>query len=217
MTEHADTQTWARTPCTAFSGPYCIASGELRDVALHAKRILDADRWAAVLIFDDTSGRTVEVDFRGTPDEVRQKLDRMTGPSAAAPAAHPVEAPATAGPGRPKLGVIAREVTLLPRHWEWLATQPGGASVALRKLVEAARRDESGRERIRLAQEASYRFMHAMSGELTGLEEVSRALFAGDRERFELLTDPWPTDLRAYARKLAEAAFPPPADPGAAA
>ncbi len=70
------------------------------------------------------------------------------------------------GRGRPKLGVVAREVTLLPRHWDWLNAQPGGASVALRKLVEQARRANGDADRARAAREAAYHFMSAMAGDL---------------------------------------------------
>lgn len=105
------------------------------------------------------------------------------------------------GRGRPKLGVVAREVTLLPRHWEWLAAQPGGASVALRKLVEEARRSQSGRAR--QAQERAYHFMNAMAGDLPGFEEATRALFAGDREGFAERIAGWPTDVREHAAWLA--------------
>jgi hypothetical protein len=111
------------------------------------------------------------------------------------------------GPGRPKLGVVAREVTLLPRHWEWLGRQPGGASVALRKLVEDARRANGGKDRIREAREAAYRFMSAMAGNEPGFEEATRALFAGARGAFEANVAGWPHDVKAHARRLAEPSF----------
>jgi hypothetical protein len=111
------------------------------------------------------------------------------------------------GRGRPKLGVVAREVTLLPRHWQWLSVQPGGASVAIRKLVEEARKANAGKNRVRRAREVAYRFMSAMAGNLSGFEEATRALFGKDSERFQSLTDSWPRDVRDYARKLAAAAF----------
>jgi hypothetical protein len=119
------------------------------------------------------------------------------------------EATPTAGPrrrGRPRLGVVAREVTLLPRHWAWLATQPGGASVALRRLVDDARRAGAGRDRARQARDAAYRFMHALAGDLPGFEEASRALFAGDRDRFAAAVASWPPDVREHATKLGFAA-----------
>ena len=115
--------------------------------------------------------------------------------------------PAPRGPGRPKLGVVAREVTLLPRHWEWLAQQSGGASVALRKLVDEARRTGEDRDRVRQAQEAAYRFMSAMAGNKANYEDAIRALFAGEAARFEDLIAEWPADVRRHAAKLAERAF----------
>jgi hypothetical protein len=98
-------------------------------------------------------------------------------------------------------------VTLLPRQCDWLNAQPGGASVALRKLVEEARRGSDGKDRTRLAQEALYRFMSTLAGNEAGFEEAARALFAGDRRLFAALIGLWPKDLRAHAEKLADAAF----------
>jgi len=181
--------------CTAFAGTRCIASGTLREVAAQAKAFLDQNPTAQILIFDDRTGEPVEIDFRGTPQDV---LDRLPDTEPEAEARRP---------GRPKLGVVAREVTLLPRHWEWLAAQPGGASVGLRKLVDEARRTSRARDELRRAQEAAYRFLSAMAGNESGFEEANRALFAGQRERFELMSEAWPVDIRAHARKLAAAAF----------
>jgi hypothetical protein len=174
--------------CSVFSGSKRIASGDLREVAPIAKAEMDRDRWAQVLIFDDVTSNLIEVDFRdgATP---------------------PVPQEETRRPGRPKLGVVAREVTLLPRHWEWLANQPGGASVALRKLVEEARHANQGRDRNRRAQEAAYRFLSAMAGNAPSFEEAIRALFAGGRDRFNEIVEPWPVDVRDHAKKLAGVAF----------
>src|SRR6202011_5661244 len=124
---------------------------------------------------------------------------------------------AARGPGRPKLGVIAREVTLLLRHWEWLAEQSGGASVALRRLVDEARRANKDKDRIRHAQEAAYRFIAAMAENKPHYEEVARALFAADSKRFEAGTASWPADVRDHARRLAAAAFEPAASHESAA
>jgi hypothetical protein len=185
------------TTCTAFAGIRRIASGTVVDVALAAKPA--ADRGDSVLIFDDTTAQTIEVDFRGTEADVSARLAQRTD-LGAAPAP---EAEAPRGPGRPKLGVVAREVTLLPRHWDWLASQPGGASVALRKLVEHARRANGDKDRIRIAREVAYRFISAMAGDLRNLEEASRALFAGEAARFYSLIAGWPEDIRDHAVKLA--------------
>lgn len=194
----------APTRCTAFVGTRRIARGGLAEVAVAAKSAVDAGADAPVLIFDDATGRVIDVDFRGTAAEVRKRLAAGVAASTAETSAGP---PARRGPGRPRLGVVAREVTLLPRHWEWLSRQPGGASVALRKLVDEARRVGEGRDRVREAREVAYRFMSAMAGDEPGFEEATRALFAGDRPRFEALTEGWPGDVREHARRLAEGSF----------
>jgi hypothetical protein len=103
--------------------------------------------------------------------------------------------------------VVAREVTLLPRHWEWLGSQPGGASVTLRKLVDEARRVNQGRDGLRRAREVLYRFISVMAGNAPDFEEATRALFAGDRARFEAFTRAWPTDVRSHALRLGAPAF----------
>ncbi len=111
------------------------------------------------------------------------------------------------GPGRPKLGVVAREVTLLPRQWDWLSAQPGGASAALRRLIDAARKHGEGAERTRQARERTYHFLHALGGDLPGFEALSRALFGGDQAGFEEKLKAWPPDVSAYALRLAEGGF----------
>jgi uncharacterized protein len=190
---------------TAFAGPRRIDSGALAAVAASVKRAIDAGEAGEILIFDDSNARTVEIDFRGSLDDVRDSVARafvaMDG-SAGLPHEEPRR-----GPGRPRLGVVAREVTLLPRHWEWLAQQAGGASVAIRKLVEEARRGGDDKDRIRRAQEAAYRFMSAMAGNKPHFEEATRALFAPDPVRFKVLIAGWPVDVRDHAAKLAERAF----------
>ena len=188
----------------AFEGDSCIASGDLRAVARAAKQTLDRRQDASVLVFDGETSGPIDIDFRGTAEDVLERLADSAGARAAAEDA-PVLSPR--GPGRPKLGVVAREVTLLPRHWEWLAQQRGGASVALRKLVDEARRANKEKDRIRHAQEAAYRFIAAMGENKPHYEEVARALFAGDAERFEAWTASWPADVRDHARRLATAAF----------
>ena len=187
--------------CTAFSGPQRIASGELRHVAMKAKQAFDLHPDRPVLVFDDADGRTVEVPLELPAADL---LRLLAQPQLAASTD---AAPAPRRPGRPKLGVVAREITLLPRHWDWLAAQPGGASVALRRLVEEARKVSSGDDRRRAAQEATFRFMQAMAGDLPGFEEASRALFAGDVSRFEEHVARWADDVRDHATWLATDAF----------
>ncbi|HEX8955892.1 MAG TPA: DUF2239 family protein [Burkholderiaceae bacterium] len=190
------------TPYSGFHGVSHIASGSLGQVARTVKALFDDAHGGGALIFDNATGRLVDVDFRGSETEV---LARLPVQAQAEPAALPEDAPR--GPGRPKLGVVAKEVTLLPRHWEWLAAQPGGASVALRKLVEEARRASAEHDKTRLAQERAYRFMSAMLANEAGLEEAQRALFAGKRAPFQLLSESWPADLREHVRRLAADAF----------
>jgi hypothetical protein len=130
--------------CTAFVGTRQIASGMLAVVALKTKAVIDEGEHAPILIFDDLTSEQIELDFRGTAEDVLQRLGETTREGTPAAAGAQPEPEAPRGPGRPKLGVVAREVTLLPRHWDWLNGQPGGASVALRKLVEEARRANEG-------------------------------------------------------------------------
>jgi hypothetical protein len=178
--------------CTAFKGPIRLAAGPLADVALAIKKAGDLHE---ILAFDDATGRVIDFNVHGSDADVAA---RYAPPPDDAPLSEP------RGRGRPKLGVVAREVTLLPRHWEWLAAQPGGASVVLRRLVEQERRAGSAKQQRRAAQETAYKFMSAIAGDLAGFEEATRALFADNRERFEEETAKWPPDIRAYAIKLAQ-------------
>ena len=189
--------------CIAFEGDRRIASGDLREVARAAKQTLDRRDDASILVFDDATSGPIEIDFRGSVEEV---LARLPDPTRI-PAASDDAPAAPRGPGRPKLGVVAREITLLPRHWNWLAQQPGGASVAIRKLVEEARRTGADKDRIRQAQDAAYRFMSAMAGNRPHYEDAIRALFADDATGFEKLIAEWPTDVRDHISTLAERAF----------
>lgn len=188
--------------CTAFLDDRRIAAGELRHVALRAQQALEAQPEAQLLIFDDADAGLIDLDLRGGAAEIVQRLNRGEVPVAA-------EAePTKRGRGRPKLGVVAREVTLLPRHWQWLSAQPGGASVALRKLVDAARRQHAEGDLRRAAQERAYRFLSSMGGDRAGFEEATRALFAGDSLKFEAEIAAWPDDVRDHATMLAADAWP---------
>jgi uncharacterized protein len=193
--------------CTAFEGHRRIASGSLSDVALAVRAVLARGEQAPVLIFDDITGRPVELDLRGTPEEILGRLANQAPGEQPAPTAEAEEEDVPRGRGRPKLGVVAREVTLLPRHWNWLNGQSGGASVALRKLVEAARLASEDKDRKHAAQEAVYRFMTALAGNLPGYEDATRALYASDRTRFDHIVAAWPEDVRSHTLRLAEAAL----------
>jgi uncharacterized protein len=187
----------------AFDGDRCIASGDLREVTRTAKQALDQRSDASILVFNGLTSEPVDLDFRGSIDDVLARLPEIPG----VPAAPDAAPSAPRGPGRPKLGVVAREITLLPRHWDWLAQQAGGASVAIRKLVEEARRTGEHKDRIRLAQESAYRFMSAMAGNRPHYEDAIRALFANDSVDFEKLIAEWPADIRGHASMLAARAF----------
>ena len=190
----------SRPHFTAFVGPTRLAAGPLAEVAITVMQASRRPATPPIIIFSDATGQPIDLDLRGTERDVIARLPQPTSP----PDAEAEEA--SAGPrgrGRPKLGVVAREVTLLPRHWEWLGAQPGGASVALRKLVEEARRANGDADRVRSARDAAYRFMSVMAGNLAGFEEASRALFADDRRRFVGLGAGWPDDIRDHVVKLA--------------
>ncbi|MBR7894006.1 DUF2239 family protein [Burkholderia multivorans] len=196
---------------TAFDGHRRIASGPLATVALAVKRIAGDGMAGTVLIFDDATGRSIDLDLRGTADEVRARYAPPACDVAqdAGTAGDPAGAAEQRGRGRPKLGVVSREVTLLPRHWDWLAAQPGGASVALRKLVEDARRTHAAADRRRDAQARAYHFMSALAGDLPGFEEATRMLYANDLARMAELIAGWPDDVRDHALALARGELPP--------
>lgn len=180
---------------TAFAGHERIAAGALPKVALALKHAPASP--APVIIFSDRTGRPIDLDLRGSDREV---LARLAGSPATTAEPAPSE---PRGRGRPRLGVVAREVTLLPEHWEWLGAQPGGASVALRKLVHEARRASGDKDRAREARDAAYHFMSTMGGNLRNFEEAARALFADDLERVTALIVDWPADIRDHVTALA--------------
>ena len=181
---------------TGFLGEARITSGPLETVLPALKTRFDEGENCLVLIFDDESGRQVDFDLRGT---LREVIARAT-PSPAPPAAR-------VGPGRPKLGVVSREVSLLPGHWEWLERQPNGASAALRRLVDQAAKRDPGEQRARRAMESAGRFLSAMAGNLPNYEEASRALYRANRGQFEELIGAWPQDIRQHACRMAQDAF----------
>jgi hypothetical protein len=184
------------TQIIAFDGDHCIASGDIVDVAARVKQTLSAQPQSQVLLFDLESSRHVEIDFRGSVADVTARLKTSLSPESA-----------PRGPGRPKLGVVAREITLLPRHWEWLAAQPGGASVTLRKLIEDARRKTSAKDDARERQESVHRFLSAIAGDKPHYEDVLRALYASDGARFHALIADWPMDVRRHVERLASELF----------
>jgi uncharacterized protein len=178
---------------TAFLADRQLVTGELRALLLGCKAALDRGQADALLIFEDRTGRQVEFDFHGTADEV---LAREAPPE-----------PAKPGPGRPRLGVVSREVSLLPRHWAYLERQPSGSSAALRRLVEQAIKGVPDRERVRIARESTSRVMTTLAGNAPGYEEAARALFAGDRAKFAREIRHWPEHVRSYLERLSAPSF----------
>lgn len=186
---------------TLFDGHRRVAAGTLPEMIVALQEAAKGgSQW--LLLFEDATGRQIDVDTRaGVVGPAEAASHSATDSTTEASVAEANVTPR--GPGRPRLGVVAREVTLLPHHWEWLAAQPGGASVTLRKLVEHARKTGASEERARNAREASYRFLHAVAGNLPDYEEVTRALFSADLPRMEQLMLTWPTDVREHAVRLA--------------
>lgn len=189
------------SPFSAFVGERLLASGPLAEVAIAVKMASGNAGHAPILIFDDATGYSIDLDLRGSHRDIVARLPQPAVPAVAAE-------PEARGRGRPKLGVVAREVTLLPRHWDWLNARPGGASVALRKLVEDARRASADIDRQRNARDAAYHFMAAMAGDRPGFEEASRALFAGDVARLKDLATAWPADICSHLLRLVSAVDP---------
>lgn len=196
-------------PVIAFAGPTRIAEGDLPSVAQAIKEFLAREDAHAPFVFDRETSRPVELDLRGNTATVVARARAQQSAAEEAERRATSEDGEPRGPGRPRLGVIGREVTLLPRHWDWLGEQPGGVSAALRRLVDQARVANTDRDRLRRAQESAYRFMSATLGDQPGFEEAMRAFFGNDRARFTVLSKPWPRDVRDHARKLAKAAFTP--------
>jgi hypothetical protein len=177
---------------SAFEETNLVASGTRAEVLAALKSRFDQDQGAVVLIFEDRTGKQVDFDLRGTLGDVLARYESV---------------PVRVGPGRPKLGVVAREVSLLPRHWEWLEQQPSGASAAIRKLVDEARKQNPGEQAARTAIEAAGRFMSAVAGNFPGYEEATRALYARNRSQFEILIREWPGDIRLHVQRLVHDAF----------
>jgi len=169
---------------TAFSGHRRVAAGAWTELLSATKHHLDAGG-DPVLIFDDETGRQIDVDFSGSVEDVLERAGAQDAPRA--------------GPGRPKLGVVSREVSLLPRHWEWLQEQPNGASATLRRLVDEARKRTP---RSRQLRDAAYRFIWAVAGNFENAEEAIRALYAKEDERLEHLMSAWPPDVREHVLRL---------------
>jgi len=185
------------TECTAFSGTQKIARGNVVDVIPAVKAFFEKSGESPVLLFDNTTSAPIEIDFRGSTEEILSNIANFSEGSEEKPA----------NPGRPKLGVISREISLLPRHWEWLSLQPKGASATLRTLVEEAKKKTAPQDEIRKAQNSLHAFMTAMAGNMPGYEEALRALYSGDHTRFGEAISAWEKDIREHTETLAKKAF----------
>ncbi|HMA96012.1 MAG TPA: DUF2239 family protein [Polyangiaceae bacterium] len=185
---------------TAFAGEHWLATGAIEQTLTTAKEVLDRGETETVLVFEDQTGAQIDFDWRGSAADVLARLSE-----------HPCfiqqQEAARTGPGRPKLGVISREVSLLPRHWQWLEAQSGGISGALRRLIDEARRATQGKEDMTRARDAMSRFMWAIAGNLPGFEEASRALFADDYPLLLSKIEAWPNDIRTHLERLAVGAL----------
>lgn len=181
----------------AFAGHHQIESGTIEQVAAQAKQYIDDGDTERIAIYNDLTGVIIDLDFRGTVDDVVKRLSD-----------HPMlpreetaeETPR--GRGRPKLGVVPREVTLLPRHWEWLGKQRGGSSAAIRRLVDAERKRGRKSEERKEVIEAVHRFIWDIASNFDNFEEVSRALFAGETIKVTDLISGWPPDVQRQVSRM---------------
>ncbi len=176
-----------QTSYVAFVAERLVHRGPLVDVLAAVKVGHLDDPAASLLIFENATGHQVDFDLRGSLNDVLDRVKERESPK---------------GPGRPRLGIESREVTLLPRHWAWLALQPNGASAALRRLIDQASTRADPGAKVRDRRDATYRVMSALAGNRVGFEEAARALFAGDRGRFVTLAAKWPRDIRAHLNWL---------------
>lgn len=176
---------------TAFDGIDQVCQGPLFEVVARVKKRLGKTENSAILIFSDVTGKTMDINFQGSEKDVLGRLEMFV----------PKEQEMAAGPGRPKLGVVSREISLMPRHWEWLATQAGGASATIRSLIEEAKKSSakvSGKQ----LQERAYRFMSVMAGDREGFEEALRALYRLDRKSFLTHIRSWPPDIKNHVMEI---------------
>ncbi|MBF0363732.1 MAG: DUF2239 family protein [Oligoflexia bacterium] len=184
---------------TVFEDKTIIAKGNLEDVVMIVKKRIGSNNHTSAIIFDDRTGRTIDIDFSGTLKDVQERL--------AIYITKDIQLKTANGPGRPKLGVISREISLLPEHWEWLAIQPGGASVALRKLVTSAKKEDLNNTNVRYYQDAIAQFLNVVGGDLPNYEEAIRALYRKEKEGFFSQITKWPKDIKAHLKDMATSVF----------
>lgn len=186
---------------TAFDGFNLISTGAIEDVALGVRKHLKSNKDSAILIFSDSSGKQMDLDLSGSEKDVLERLKIFKNLELGV---------VSTGPGRPKLGVVAREISLLPSHWEWLSNQPGGSSSTIRSLIEEKMKNAiSGKLKVKIAQETVYKFLHAIAGNLPNFEEAIRYLYRKDEKKFKDLISEWPNDLVKHTLALASDVFEP--------
>ncbi|MCH7331632.1 DUF2239 family protein [Acinetobacter modestus] len=167
---------------TAFLNEQCLASGLLADVAIAIQQHANQSN-STILIFNDQTGRQIDLDLSGSEQNIQQRY---------------AEPEMVKKVGRPKLGVISREITLQQKHWDWLDQQSSSASAVIRKLIDKELNDPNSESNRMLAKQATDRFMSAMLGNMPNYEEATRALYQGDREVFLDLIRDYPKDIKEY-------------------
>lgn len=180
---------------SAFAGVHHLASGTKAQVAraMNEAQALARACNDPILAFDNATGAQLDLDLRGTADETETRYAGEPAPIRKR--------------GRPRLGVVGKEVTLLPRHWEWLSRQRGGASAALRRLIDQARQDSASADEAVAAQGAAHAFASAIAGNEKGFEEAMRALYRKDPGGVERHIASWPDDVRRHFMTLAAPTF----------
>jgi hypothetical protein len=160
---------------TIFLKNEVVAHGAPEQVVPKMRELQPLERTSDLLAFDDETGKQIDLDLRPEAEPLPRR-------------------------GRPALGVEAREVTLLPRHWEWLAQQRGSASATLRKLVEEAlKKGRSPKDH----HDTAYRFLHVMAGDLPYFVDAVREIYAGNKVGYDHFSHDWPRDIRDHGRRLA--------------
>ena len=172
---------------TAFDKFNLVSSGTIEIVALEVRKYMKSSKDTNILIFSDSSGKQMDLDLSGSEKDVLERLKIFKNQESGT---------TPTGPGRPKLGVVAREISLLPSHWEWLSNQPGGASSTIRSLIEEKTKSSvSGKLKVKTAQEIVYKFLNAIAGNLPNFEDAVRFLYRKDEKKFKDLISEWPADL----------------------
>lgn len=187
-----------KTTFTAFDAHSLIAYGDLAEVVLKIKGSIGKASISTILIFSDITGKTIDFNFHGSKQEILKRLEVYTSVQDAEP---------SSGPGRPKLGVVSREVSLLPRHWEWLATQRGGASATIRTLIEDTMKKASAGQSAKQIQDRVYQIMSVLAGDLSDYEEALRAMYKKDKKSFLGYIEGWPKDVQNYLVKSSKEIF----------